>query len=60
MFADTRARLHVRSAGYHGWNLKIIKTDRDGLIPSVVSGKFDCCISTLGVTEDRLAVCRFL
>ena len=31
----------------YGWNLKIIKTDWDGLIPGVVSGKLDCCISTL-------------
>lgn len=38
----------------YGWNLKIIKTDWDGLIPGVVSGKLDCCISTLGVTEERL------
>ena len=34
--------------------LKIIKTDWDGLIPGVVSGKLDCCISSLGVTEERL------
>lgn len=38
----------------YGWELKIIKTDWDGLIPGVVSGKLDCCISTLGVTEERL------
>lgn len=38
----------------YGWDLKIIKTDWDGLIPGVVSGKLDCCISTLGVTEERL------
>ncbi|HML38663.1 MAG TPA: transporter substrate-binding domain-containing protein [Bacillota bacterium] len=38
----------------YGWKLKIIKTDWDGLIPGVVSGKLDCCISTLGVTEERL------
>lgn len=38
----------------YGWNLKIIKTDWDGLIPGVVSGKLDCCISSLGVTEERL------
>ncbi len=35
----------------YGWDLK---TDWDGLIPGVVSGKLDCCISTLGVTEERL------
>jgi putative lysine transport system substrate-binding protein len=38
----------------YGWELKIIKTDWEGLIPGVVSGKLDCCISTLGVTEERL------
>lgn len=38
----------------YGWELQIIKTDWDGLIPGVVSGKLDCCISTLGVTEERL------
>ena len=38
----------------YGWDLQIIKTDWDGLIPGVVSGKLDCCISTLGVTEERL------
>ena len=38
----------------YGWNLKIIKTDWDGLIPGVVSGKLDGCISSLGVTEERL------
>lgn len=38
----------------YGWDLKIIKTDWDGLIPGVVSGKLDCCISTPGVTEERL------
>jgi len=38
----------------YGWTLQIIKTDWDGLIPGVVSGKLDCCISTLGVTEERL------
>ena len=38
----------------YDWELKIIKTDWDGLIPGVVSGKLDCCISTLGVTEERL------
>ena len=38
----------------YDWDLKIIKTDWDGLIPGVVSGKLDCCISTLGVTEERL------
>ena len=38
----------------YGWNLKIIKTDWEGLIPGVVTGKLDCCISTLGVTEERL------
>lgn len=38
----------------YGWDLRIIKTDWDGLIPGVVSGKLDCCISTLGVTEERL------
>jgi putative lysine transport system substrate-binding protein len=38
----------------YGWTLKIIKTDWDGLIPGVVSGKLDCCISTLGVTKERL------
>lgn len=38
----------------YGWNLQVIKTDWDGMIPGVVSGKVDCCISTLGVTEERL------
>ena len=38
----------------YDWDLKIIKTDWDGMIPGVVSGKVDCCISTLGVTEERL------
>ncbi|MBQ5698531.1 MAG: transporter substrate-binding domain-containing protein [Lachnospiraceae bacterium] len=37
----------------YGWNLQVIKTDWDGMIPGVVSGKVDCCISTLGVTEER-------
>jgi ABC-type amino acid transport substrate-binding protein len=43
----------------YGWELKIIKTDWDGLIPGVVSGKLDCCISTLGVTEERLQTVDF-
>lgn len=37
----------------YGWNLEIDKYDWDGLIPAVVAGKLDCCISTLGVTEER-------
>lgn len=43
----------------YGWELQIIKTDWDGLIPGVVSGKLDCCISTLGVTEERLQTVDF-
>lgn len=38
----------------NGWKLQVIKTDWDGMIPGVVSGKLDCCISTLGVTKERL------
>ena len=38
----------------YGWELEINKYDWDGLIPAVVAGKLDCCISTLGVTEERL------
>lgn len=43
----------------YGWELKVIKTDWEGLIPGVVSGKLDCCISTLGVTEERLQAVDF-
>ena len=43
----------------YGWELKIIKTDWEGLIPGVQTGKLDCCISTLGVTTERLQVVDF-
>lgn len=43
----------------YGWTPQIIKTDWDGLIPGVQTGKLDCCISTLGVTSERLQVVDF-
>ncbi len=43
----------------YGWELKIIKTDFEGLIPGIVTGKLDCAICTMGVTEERLQTVDF-
>ena len=52
-------RIAQRIADYLGYDLEIVKTEWDGLIMSVMSGKIDCIIAGMSPTEERLMTIDF-
>ncbi len=38
---------------YYGWELEIVRTDWDSLVPGVQSGLYDCVIAGQSMTEER-------
>ena len=52
-------RIAQRIADYLGYDLEIVKTEWDGLIMSVMSGKIDCIIAGMSPTEERLYTIDF-
>ena len=43
----------------NGWELEVIQSDWDSLVPGVQTGKFDVGMSGITVTEDRQKNCDF-
>ena len=59
-FADGYdVRIARRVADYLGYDLEIVKTEWDGLIMSVMSGKIDAIIAGMSPTEERLLAIDF-
>ena len=52
-------RIAQRIADYLGYDPEIVKTEWDGLIMSVMSGKIDCIIAGMSPTEERLYTIDF-
>ena len=46
-------RIAKRIAAELGMELEIVKTEWDGLVPSLMSGKIDCIIAGMSPTEER-------
>ncbi len=46
-------RIAQRVAEYLGMDLEIVKTEWDGLIPSLMAGSIDCIIAGMSPTEER-------
>ena len=46
-------RIAQRVADYLGMDLEIVKTEWDGLIPSLTAGAIDCIIAGMSPTEER-------
>lgn len=52
-------RIAKRVAEYLGCDLEIVKTEWDGLIPSLTSGTIDCIIAGMSPTEERMYTIDF-
>lgn len=52
-------RIAKRVAEAMGYDLEIVKTEWDGLIPSIMSGAIDCIIAGMSPTEERKATIDF-
>ncbi len=52
-------RIAKRVAEAMGCDLEIVKTEWDGLIPSIISGAIDCIIAGMSPTEERKATIDF-
>ena len=52
-------RIAQRVAEYLGMDLEIVKTEWDGLILSLTTGKIDCIIAGMSPTEERLMTIDF-
>lgn len=52
-------RIAKRVAEALGYDLEIVKTEWDGLIPSIMSGAIDCIIAGMSPTEERKATIDF-
>lgn len=52
-------RIAKRVAEYLGYDLEIVKTEWDGLIPSLTSGTIDCIIAGMSPTEERMYTIDF-
>lgn len=52
-------RIAQRVADYLGYDLEIVKTEWDGLIPSLTSGTIDCIIAGMSPTEERMYTIDF-
>ena len=52
-------RIARRIADYLGMDLEIVKTEWDGLVMSVVSGKIDCIIAGMSPTPERAQTIDF-
>lgn len=54
---DVRIAKHIASE--LGMELEIVKTEWDGLVPSLMSGKIDCIIAGMSPTEERKVTIDF-
>ena len=52
-------RIAKRIASELGMELEIVKTEWDGLVPSLMSGKIDCIIAGMSPTEERKVTIDF-
>lgn len=52
-------RIAKRIAAELGMELEIVKTEWDGLVPSLMSGKIDCIIAGMSPTEERKVTIDF-
>ena len=52
-------RIAKRIANELGMELEIVKTEWDGLVPSLMSGKIDCIIAGMSPTEERKVTIDF-
>lgn len=52
-------RIAKRIADELGMELEIVKTEWDGLVPSLLSGKIDCIIAGMSPTEERKVTIDF-
>ncbi len=52
-------RIAQKIADYMGYDVEIVKTEWDGLIMSLMSGKIDCIIAGMSPTEERLMTIDF-
>ena len=52
-------RIAQKVAEYLGYDLEIVKTEWDGLIPSLTTGAIDCIIAGMSPTEERLMTIDF-
>ena len=52
-------RIAQRVAEYLGYDLEIVKTEWDGLVPSLMSGAIDCIIAGMSPTAERMVTIDF-
>ena len=52
-------RIAQKVAEYLGYDLEIVKTEWDGLIPSLTTGAIDCIIAGMSPTDERLLTIDF-